>query len=80
MLWSADEIVRSLTFALQKQIGLSNCVGFSVNLLDRRGVATLLLSSPRFRGECLPQPSTFLRATGTVVEEVSARFNFVRDG
>jgi len=45
--WSADEIVRSLTFALQKQIGLSNCVGFSVNLLtvEVRGYLLLFFSA-----------------------------------
>jgi len=43
MFRSADEIVASLAFALQKKIGLGDCVGFSVDLLTVQVRGYLLL-------------------------------------
>jgi hypothetical protein len=77
----ADDVVRGVALALEKQVGLADGVGLGVDLLAVKVRGHLFAV---FRGELLQRllgdSQHSACAAGTVVEQIGPRLDLLRDG
>ncbi len=80
MLWSADDVVGRLTFALQEQVSLADGVGFGVDLLAKKVHRDLLAAFFRqLQQGLLGHREHAAGAAGAIVKQVGAVLDLVGD-